>query len=104
MTTAQTQGAAGVVDGGPAFPRQDQYPQQCLSVRQYYKAAALQGLLATAGHTIESQEPYLSWLLVNPSGAKTRYLPDIAAQLADAMLAEDAEFASRTKEPPHAKD
>lgn len=97
-------------DGGSIFPE----PPTCyashpgapiiieggnigLTVRQFYKAVALQGLLATAGHLIEGHEPYLLWLINTDRDAQVRmrYLPDLAAQMADAMLQEDAEFAAK---------
>jgi len=83
-------------DGGPAYPveitervpapefgegmydkRTVRYPG--LSIRQYYKAQALAGLLATG----------------SAEGAK--YMVNVASAHADLMLAEDAEHAKTAK-------
>lgn len=72
-------------DGGPAFPME--YTQPCadgnplvvtepgMTMRQYYKAAALTGLLATRA----------------TAGWATLKLATYAGEVADAMIAEDEE-------------
>lgn len=64
-----------IKDGGPAYPLNDGFKaNRGMSVRQFYKAAALQGLLA---------DKYRYGIL--------REYVLAAAQYADAMLAEDKE-------------
>lgn len=72
-------------DGGPVYPVQDQYgddvalcfkPHTGMTMRQYYKVAALQGLLSAQIHGF------------NDTPAKGPFV-QMASDLADAMLQED---------------
>jgi hypothetical protein len=76
--------------GGPVFPRTyDDVDHEGLSIRQFYKAAAMKGLLAGRQNT--KAPPAV------PGRPRPDYLlaavVDHAADLADAMLAEDAKHA-----------
>ena len=67
-------------DGGPAFPGvHDGMKPQGMTIRQYYKAAALQGLLATGDYAFYGES-----LEVNVRAA---------GRIADAMIDEDTEAA-----------
>lgn len=59
-------------------------PSQGMTMRQYYKAAALQGLISRVPITDESGP------LISEDGAA-----NMAGRFADAMLAEDEEHAKR---------
>jgi hypothetical protein len=75
-------------DGGPAFPSAHAGPaaSEGLSLRDYFAAAALQGLLAGANH-YEVIKHTPEGRLVMPG---TVGIPPIAYHYADAMLAERA--------------
>ena len=60
-------------DGGAAFPRLDEFWARGLSVRQYYKAAALAGIVSRDG-TLDVEKIRVA---------------EAAADFADAMIAED---------------
>ena len=77
-------------DGGPAFPQEDvplsaeakrfgfkHVHVQGMTMRQFYKAAALNGILSDSSQILEGADPDI--------------LADAAAEFADAMLAEDEE-------------
>lgn len=73
-------------DGGPAFP--DDRSQVGMTLRQYYKAAALQGIMANADFLVSVRE--------NAKGHSADIIIAAnAGQLADAMLAEDEEHAKK---------
>lgn len=80
-------------DGGSAYPNDgawaNGHPESGLSIRQAYKIAALQGLLTSGKFTRE--------VVGRPCVADDdlQSAARIAAYVADAMLAEDAEFAAR---------
>lgn len=89
----------------PAFPVPNDANvngQSGLTIRQYYKAAALQGLCANSAHDANA-EPLLSWLTCSsasdPQAHRMTWLPELAGKLADAMLAEDAAHASKQEHP-----
>ena len=70
-------------DGGAAFPRLDEFWARGLSVRQYYKAAAIQGILASMADCDEHRNIPLK--------------VDVAALFADALIAEDEAHAGEGK-------
>lgn len=81
-------------DGGPAYPRQkanvgDDFlaPVNGMSLRQFYKAAALQGLCT------RMSEARFDLLQNGIQGGMNE--SRVAGTLADAMLQEDAEFAAK---------
>lgn len=63
-----------------------------MTMRQYYKAAVMQGLCANPGGPFQSNS-LSGWALVNSS---FHQLSIEAGELADAMLVEDAEFEARS--------
>lgn len=83
-------------NGGPAFPATGTihpdsqrmiYPHEAelggMTLRQYYKAAALKGVLAGW------------WVKPNPVHPEPKLLATICAQYANALLAEDEEHAKK---------
>lgn len=67
---------------------------QGMTMRQYYKAAALQGLCANPGGPFQANDRpgwgiVTGWGIVN---CNFREVANVAAALADAALAEDATF------------
>lgn len=83
--------------GARAFPKPQSAgivgdAQPGMTMRQYYKAAVMQGLCANPGGPFQ-QNSQSGWALVNSS---FHQLSIEAGELADAMLAEDAEFEARS--------
>ena len=78
-------------DGGPAFPLDGEHAPCGMTMRQYYKAAALTGLLAK-GKEFGSQ-----WWDVDKSECDTgsNEWAYISGLIADAMLKEDEEHEAR---------
>lgn len=81
-------------NGGQAFPELSEETDYGkirsvggMTMRQYYKAAALQGLIARVPITEEGGP------MISESGAS-----ELAGRFADAMLAEDAEHAKRVSQ------
>ena len=67
-------------DGGFAFPGAGYVSNSGMTIRQYYKAAALMGLLANSSWRLTSDEDWTS-------------IDRTACERADAMIAEDEEAA-----------
>ena len=86
-------------DGGPAFPRSASETKEKglhpgflgMTLRQYYKAAAVSGLLASGPATLG--------LLPNAGDHGFR-IAIMAATVADAMLIEDEANARKQSQPP----
>lgn len=71
-------------DGGPAFPRDERHiGHNGMTLRDYFAAKAMQGMLANPGGPIQANDR-CGWGLVNCTYAQ---VADEAYAMADAMLA-----------------
>jgi len=80
-------------DGGAAFPCPREYSivSSGMTVRQFYKAAAIKGLLANPGGPIQANG-MTGW---NYTNCGPTYVVNFCTEIADAMIAEDEAFAAR---------
>ena len=77
-------------NGGPVYPNQSSQerglPTDGMTMRQAYKLAALQGIIAN---------DLMLDLITEGNGIKFEFLGKTAGELADAMIAEDEAFEKR---------